>query len=191
MDRVDAEEITALLREVQGTAGPLLDPLFARVYDELRGLAHRVRGGRSGETLNTTALVHEAYLKLFPSRQLEWQNRAHFFAVAARAMRQVLVDAARHRQAQKRGGDVRLVTLGDDGHAAPLPLEELIALEDALTRLAALDDRRVRVVELRFFTGLTVPEIAEVLGVSVPTVEREWRSARAWLMREMRAGEET
>jgi RNA polymerase sigma factor (TIGR02999 family) len=191
MDRVDAGEITALLREVQGTAGRPLDALFARVYDELRGLAHRVRDGRAGETLNTTALVHEAYLKLFPSRKLEWQSRAHFFAVAARAMRQVLVDAARHRQAQKRGGDVRLVTLGDGEHAAPLPLEELIALEDALTRLAALDDRRVRVVELRFFTGLTVPEIAEVLGVSVPTVEREWRSARAWLTREMRAGEET
>ena len=154
--------------------------LYTRLYDELHRLARRVRAGRAGETLSTTALVHEAYFKLRPSADLDWAGRAHFFAVAARAMREVLVTAARRRGTAKRGGDAVAVTFGDD-LAQPARPDAVLALDEALARLATLDARRARVVELRFFAGLTAPETAAVLGVSVPTVERDWRTARAWL----------
>ncbi|GJG87878.1 extracytoplasmic sigma factor ECF [Gemmatimonadetes bacterium T265] len=164
---------------------------YARAYDELHRLAHRVRAGRAGATLSTTALVHEAYVRLQPSRVAPPDagadaERAHFFAVAARAMRDVLVDAARRRAAEKRGGGAALVTLGDDAAQAVRP-DEVLALDEALRRLGALDARQLRVVECRFFAGLTADETALALGVSLSTVEREWRGARAWLARELRA----
>jgi RNA polymerase sigma factor (TIGR02999 family) len=180
--------VTQLLQAARSGDARAFDGLFVRVYDELGRLAHQVRQGRAGETLCTTALVHEAYVKLLPSEDMSWESRAHFFAVAARAMRQVLVDAARRRVAEKRGGDAQFVTLGDEAHAQPTRTEELIALDEGLQRLAALDERRARVVEYRFFAGLTAEETAKVLGVSVPTVERDWRAARAWLTRELAGG---
>jgi RNA polymerase sigma factor (TIGR02999 family) len=165
---------------------PVLDQLFGRVYDELRRLAHQVRGGRAGETLNTTALVHEAWLKLANADALHLKDRAHFFAVAARAMRQVVVDAARKQLAEKRGGDATMdVTLDEAMYAGPLRPARLVALDDALARLGALDPRRARVVEHRIFAGLTADETSALLGVSRPTVERDWRAARAWLAAEL------
>jgi RNA polymerase sigma factor (TIGR02999 family) len=140
-----------------------------------------VRAGRAGATLSTTALVHEAYLKLDPAAKLSGEGRADFFAVAAWAMRSVLVDAARRRGANKRGGGFTPVTLGDDA-ASPMRSDDLLALDEALERLRALDARRARVVDFRFFAGLTTPETAELLGTSVSSVERDWRTARAWLV---------
>jgi RNA polymerase sigma factor (TIGR02999 family) len=167
-------------------ADPSIDQLFGRVYDELHRLAHRVRGGQPGDTFNTTALVHEAYLKLASSQSFEVRSRSHFFAVAARAMRQILVDAARRRLAEKRGGDLApTVTLDESMHREPVRPDQLIALDDALARLAAIDPRRARVVEQRIFAGLTADETAALLHVSRPTVEREWRAARAWLAIEL------
>ena len=166
------------------------DALYTQLYDELRTLARRVRAGRAGATLSTTALVHEAYLRLHPSAELSGDQRADFFAVAAWAMRKVLVDAARRRYAGKRGGGYEPVTLGDDA-PSPVRPDELIALDEALERLRAMDERRAQVVDYRFFAGLTTHEIAELLGTSVSTVERDWRTARAWLVQELgdRAGE--
>jgi RNA polymerase sigma factor (TIGR02999 family) len=168
----------------QGDGG--VDRLFGQVYDELRRLARTVRGGRAGDTLNTTALVHEAWLKLSSSRSLTVENRAHFFAVAARAMRQIIVDAARRGMAGKRGGDhPPSITLDEANHPEPLRPAELVALDEALARLDRIDPRRARVVEHRIFAGLTMAETAHLLGVSVPTVERDWRAARAWLAVEL------
>lgn len=179
--------ITGLLRMAGTGDREALDTLFARVYGELRELAHWVRRGRAGETLSTTVLVHEAYLKLVPGSGLEVRDRAHFFAVAARAMRQVLVDSARREMADKRGGGVPLVTLDAAAAAAPLRPERLLALDAALTRLGELDERQAHVVEYRFFAGLSVEETAEVLGVSTPTVKRDWQVARAWILTELEA----
>lgn len=159
-----------------------VDALFVRVYTELKGLAHRVREGRKvGSTLDTTALVHEAYLKLAASRGTLWHDESHFFAIAARAMRQVLVDVARLHLAQKRGAEPVVVTYDEAAHAAPVRPDELIALDDALERLASFDRRRAEVVEHRVFAGLSTPETARLMGVSTATVERDWRAARAWL----------
>ncbi len=155
--------------------------LYERVYDQLKLLARRVRAGRAGETLNTTALVNEAYLKLVASKGQAWNDRAHFFAIAARAMRQILVDGARRRMASKRGGGDWLVSLDEAAHPAPVRAEQLLALDEALSRLALMDPRRAAVVELRYFAGLSVPETARALDVSSATVERDWRTARAWL----------
>lgn len=156
------------------------DVLYERVYDQLKKLARRVRAGRGGETLNTTALVNEAYLKL-AGRGQSWHDRAHFFAVAARAMRQILVDSARKRMASKRGGGEAWISLDESAYAAPIRAEELVALDEALSRLARIDPRRAAVVEHRFFAGLSIPETAELLRISPATVERDWRTARAWL----------
>jgi RNA polymerase sigma factor (TIGR02999 family) len=165
---------------------PALDQLFGRVYDELRRLAHRVRGGRAGDTLNTTALVHEAYLKLSASADLRLKSRAHFFALAARAMRQIVMDAARRQLADKRGGTEAVsVTLDEALQPEPLRASQLVALDEALARLDQVDPRRARVVEHRIFSGLTADETAALLGVSRPTVERDWRAARAWLAVEL------
>ncbi|MGI9182743.1 MAG: ECF-type sigma factor [Longimicrobiaceae bacterium] len=180
-----AGALTLLLRSAADGDHQALDAFFARVYEELRRLASQVRRGRAGETLSTTALVHEAYLKLVPSAEIEWESRAHFFAVAARAMRQVLVSAARRRLAEKRGGGDWLVTLGDSVPSEPVRPERLLALDEALARLAAMDERQARIVEQRFFAGLTVEETAEVLGLSERTVKRDWRAARAWLAAEL------
>jgi RNA polymerase sigma factor (TIGR02999 family) len=181
-----AGELTALLHAASAGDAQAFDRAFARVYDELYRLAGRVRGGRASDTLGATALVHEAYLKLAPAAQPAWEGRRHFLRVAARAMRQVLVGVARERVASKRGGGDLAVTLDEGAHAAPVRAAELLALDEALTHLAALDERQARVVELRYFAGLTSEETAEVLDVSVPTVQRDWRAARAWLAVELR-----
>lgn len=177
--------VTRLL-EAAASGEDVLDELFTRVYGELHRLAHQVRGGRAGETLNTTALVHEAYIKLLPSAGYAFEGRRHFFAVAARAMRQILVSAARRKLAEKRGGtDGQMVTFDEAVHSQPMRAAEVISLDRALSRLSSFDERRARVVELRFFAGLTVGDTAEALNLSTGTVERDWRVARAWLRNEM------
>jgi RNA polymerase sigma factor (TIGR02999 family) len=164
--------------------------LVPRVYSELHRLAHHhLRGERHAHTLQTTALVNEAYLRLVDTRRVRWESRAHFLGVAAQAMRRILVDAARARGARKRGGGVPLLPLDD----APPPVSErdrsLVALDDALSALAKVDARKSRVVELRYFAGLSVEDTAAVLRVSPETVQREWRTAKAWLLRELSGGE--
>jgi RNA polymerase sigma factor (TIGR02999 family) len=167
------------------------DALFERVYDSLKGLAHSVRVGRAGDTLSTTALVHEAFLKLSASSAAGWKDEAHFFAVAARAMRQILVDAARRNVAQKRGGSASLLVSYDDAaHPAPIRPAELLALDAALDRLSRMDERRASVVEHRIFCGLSTVETAALLGVSTGTVERDWRAARAWLSTEITSSDD-
>ncbi len=172
---------TLLVRLREGDAGAF-NVLFERVYAELYVVAHRHLCGRqAGHTLDTTALVHECYLKLTRQKEPEWQDRVHFFAVASCAMRQILLNYARRRQVQKRGGGCPHVSLTE----VPLALEEraemLLALDEALTALAAFDPRMAQIVELRFFGGLKEHEIATLLGLSERTVRREWRKARAWL----------
>ena len=175
----------ATSRDAMGEASAS-DEVFARVYASLKALAHTVRSGRAGETLNTTALVHEAFLKLTASGASGWRDEGHFFAVAARAMRQILVDAARREVALKRGGgQPALVSYDDAAYAAPVRAEELLALDSALERLTAFDQRRAQVVEHRIFAGLSTAETARLLGVSTGTVERDWRAARAWLWSEI------
>ena len=174
---------------MEGQDQPPVDALFGQVYESLKALAHAVRSGRAGETLNTTALVHEAFLKLSAAAPGAWNDESHFFAVAGRAMRQILVDAARRELSLKRGGgDRRLVTYDDAVHVPGIRPTELIALDEALERLAAVDPRRAQVVEHRIFGGRSTAETAKLLGVSAPTVERDWRAARAWLSTEI-AGE--
>ena len=150
-------------------------------------MAHRqMRRERANHTLNTTALVHEAYLNLIKNEDLNWQNRAHFFSMAALAMRRILIDYARRRVAEKRGGGQAMATFDDQQGVREARAEELIDLDDALSRLEAFDARQATVVTYKFFGGLKHQEIAEVLGVSVPTVHRDWRLARLWLSREMK-----
>jgi RNA polymerase sigma factor (TIGR02999 family) len=175
-------DITALLARYRDGDRDAFDRLLPMVYAELHGRAHRQLAlRRPGDTLVTTALVHEAWLKLAGSAAQSWNDRIHFFAVASRAMRQILVDAARRKTAGKRGGGARALSLDPADLATPDRAEELVALDEALTRLAALDDRLARTVELRFFGGLSVEETAEALGVSPRTVKRDWRAARAFL----------
>jgi len=183
------EKTLCLLREVGGGNRDAADRLLPHVYDELRMLAEKLfRGKRSGQTLQPTALVHEAYLRLVDQERSDWKDRAHFVAVAAKAMRRILIDHFRARAASKRGGGWKKVTLSAVDVATPAPEVDFLALEEALTRLAALDERQIKVVELRYFGGLSVEEVAEVLGLSKTTVEGEWRAARAWLGRELRRG---
>ena len=180
-------DLTRLLLDWSRGDKTALDRLMPLVYDELRALAERsLRHERSGHTLQGTALVHEAYLKLVDQRQVRWQDRAHFFAVAAQLMRRILVDHARRHGAAKRGsGEPRLPLDEADAPAAPAPLVDWLALDRALDRLAALDERQSRTVELRFFGGLTIEETAEVLQVSPATVKNDWSLARGWLYREL------
>lgn len=160
-----------------------LGKLMPLVYKELRQLAKNYMAAeRPGHTLQTTALINEAYLRLVDHKEMQWQNRAHFLAVAAQAMRRVLVDHARTRDAAKRGGGAAKASLEDAARVAARP-EELIALDEAMTDLAAIDPRKSQVVELRYFGGLSVEETAEVLGVSPVTVMRDWSTAKAWLLR--------
>ncbi len=176
-------EITAVLTALREGDRSAMDRLVPLVYGELRARAHRqLAHGVPGDTLSTTALVHEAYLKLVDSAHQSYQNRVHFFAVASRAMRQILVDHARQRAAGKRNGG-RPISLDAELIAAPGRGEELIALDDALTQLERLDARLARIVELRFFGGLSVEETAEVTELSPRTVKRDWRKARAFLYR--------
>jgi RNA polymerase sigma factor (TIGR02999 family) len=171
-------------REQRSDASEPLDRLMPIVYGELRAIAHRqlAMGGRGG-TLATTALVHEAYIKLVDQSQAQWRDRTHFFAVAALAMRHVLVDQAKARRRLKRGGDQRHVSLDEENIGADDQPDALLELNEALTRLAAFDPRLARVVEYRFFGGLTEQEIAEAMGVTLRTVQRAWAKARALLHR--------
>jgi RNA polymerase sigma factor (TIGR02999 family) len=179
-------DTTQLLLDARAGDRAAFDRLFAHVYDELRQIAHqRLLRYRPGETLDTTALVHEAYLKLVDQSRSEWRDRAHFFALASRAMRFVLVDYARARTAQKRGGRRRDVPLDAVQVAADDRAADLLALTDALERLSGVHPRLGEIVEYRFFGGLTFDEIAEVTGMSVPTARRDWTRARAWLHRWM------
>ncbi len=162
-----------------------LDRLFPVVYEELRSLAHRRAGRNRGETLGTTALVHEAYLKLVDQTHATFENRAHFFAVAAKVMRRLVVDYARDRAALKRGGGARLVTLDDESLAAAGRPVDLLALDQALGRLEECDPRLARLVELRYFGGLTLAETAGALDISATTVKRDWFKARAFLIQEI------
>ena len=167
-----------------------LEQLTPLVYEELHRLAHRYLGReRIGHTLQTTALVHEAYLRLIDWKNVQWQNRAHFFAISAQLMRRILVDFARSRRFAKRGGGARQVAFDEAMAIAPVRNVDLVALDDALTDLAELDPRQSRVVELRFFGGLNIAETAEVLKVSPGTVRRDWSLAQAWLHRELSKGE--
>jgi RNA polymerase sigma factor (TIGR02999 family) len=161
------------------------------VYDELRRLAHHYMAReRGGHTLQTTALVNEAYLRLIDAGQVEWKDRAHFFAISANVMRRILVEIARSRGSRKRGGDVTKVELEDAILPASERTTDLVALDDALKALSVIDPREAKVVELRFFGGLSVGETAEVLGVSEKTVMREWNLAKVWLLRELKRSEE-
>jgi RNA polymerase sigma-70 factor, ECF subfamily len=179
-------EITRLLLAWGDGDESALAALTPLVYQELRRRAHRYMGGeREGHTLQTTALVNEAYLRLVDSRNVRWQNRAHFFAVSAELMRRILVDFARSRGYRKRGGGARHVELDEAAVVADERGAEVVALDEALLALAGLDARQARVVELRYFGGLSDAEIAEVLKVSVGTVRRDWTLARAWLNREL------
>jgi RNA polymerase sigma factor (TIGR02999 family) len=180
----EVSDATQLLRSVSAGRTEALDQLIPIVYDELRRIAHGLlRDERAGHTLSTTALVHEAYLRLVNVHEVEWHDRAHFLAMAARLMRRVLIDYARTRQRAKRGGGAVPLTL-DDWAATPLPsLEDLLDLEDALSRLEAMGERQCRVVECRCFAGLTVQETAVALHTSPATVKRDWDFSRAWLNR--------
>lgn len=186
MTRPPSPEVTELLLSwSQGEQGAL-DKLIPIVHNELSRLAHYYMAGeRSGHTLQTTALVNEAYLRLVDSSRVHWQNRAHFFAVSAQLMRRILVDFARSRNYEKRGGGAQQVSLDESMIVSEDRDGDLVALDNALTGLAVVDHRKSRVVELRFFGGLTEQEAAEVLKVSAETVRRDWRLARAWLLREM------
>jgi len=188
MDPSSPKRVTQLLHEWRGGNRAALEQLLVEVYDELRRLARRhMRRERAGHTLQTTALVHEAFLRLADS-DVPWQDRAHFFAVAASQMRRILVDHARARASAKRGGKARRLTL-DEALAAPSRhVDELLAIDEALVRLGEEDPRKSRVVELHFFGGLTYEEIAEVLGVSLSTVRFDMRFAKAWLRREFTKG---
>jgi RNA polymerase sigma-70 factor (ECF subfamily) len=178
--------ITQLLLDWSNGDKAALDKMVPLVYAELRRLAHyHMRRERPGHTLQTTALVNEAYLRLIDQRNVAWQNRAHFFAIAAKLMRRILVDYARGRQYAKREGIARHVSLEEAAPVSKLPDRNLVAVDDALISLEVLDPRKARVVELRFFGGLTIEETAEVLQASHATVERDWSTARAWLYREI------
>jgi len=203
-------DLTDLLEEWRAGDQEALERLMPRVYDELRRLArHYLARERPGHTLQATALVHEAYLRLLDQKRVRWQSRAHFFALAATSMRRILTNHARDRRAAKRGGGALTLTLDEALVATPAPAAgggsgpgevagawagvrgvDLIALDDALEALAALDPRQARVVELRFFAGLTIDETAEVLGISPATVKLDWKLARAWLFRELASGQE-
>ncbi len=187
MSKESPSEITQMLMELTDGNQDVVNHILPHIYDELRRLAGSyLRKERSDHTLQPTALVHEAYMKLIDQRHVKWQNRAHFFGIAAQVMRRILMDHARKHLANKRGGD-----------AEKLPLEEeilvvshdksadLVALDDALLELAKFDPQKAKVVELRYFGGLSIEETAEVIGISVPTVNRHWRMAKAWLYSEL------
>jgi RNA polymerase sigma factor (TIGR02999 family) len=189
MSTPPAPDVTRLLLAWREGDAAALERLLPLVYGELHRLAHgRMLGERPGQTLQTTALVHEAYVRLVDGTQVPWNNRAHFFAVCARLMRRILVDRARARGSHKRGGEVRHVAFEDWLGAQPAQDVDMLALDEALTRLAASDARKGKVVELRYFGGLTEEETAAVLGVSPETIRRDWKVARLWLLHELKGG---
>jgi RNA polymerase sigma-70 factor (ECF subfamily) len=181
------DNVSMVLEEMKRGDVRAADKLLPLVYDEFRALArHYLAQERANHTLQPTALVHEAYMKLVDQTRVDWQGRSHFFAVAAQAMRRILVDHARSRQREKRGGGRARVMLDDDVALSPQKDEDVLALDEALQRLAKMDPRQAKVVELRFFGGMSVEEVAQALGVSKRTVEGDWTFARAWLSRELR-----
>lgn len=184
MNTASSGDVTGLLLQWNQGKEEARERLIPLVYRELRKLANQsLKSERSEHTLQPTALVHEAYQKLVDQRRVRWRNRAHFFAVAAGLMRRILVDHARRHRAQRRGGDAQRLSISEDlvGAADSRPEVDLIALDDALLELATLDPGQARIVELRFFGGLSAEETAEAVGVSRATVQREWAMARAWL----------
>jgi RNA polymerase sigma factor (TIGR02999 family) len=182
---VDREQITDLLLQVRGGSPEAMDRLFHAVYGQLRRIASRqLRNERPGHTLGTTGLVHETYLKLADQTRVEWQDRAHFYRVAACAMRRILVDYARRYRAGRRGGELQRVSLGEEATAQQRG-DTLLALDEALERLASVNQRLSHVVECRYFGGLTEEETAEALGVTSRTVQRDWAKARGWLYLEL------
>lgn len=183
-----SQNITRMLKDwSSGGSREALDQLLPFVYDELHRQASRyLRRERSDHTLQATALIHEAYLKLIDQKEVEWQNRAHFFAVAAQAMRRILVDYARTRKREKRGGDDVKLQLDEAVNVSTGEKSiDLVALDEALNELAKFDERKAKIVELKFFGGLTVEEMSEVLKISAETVMRDWKKAKVWLYREL------
>lgn len=179
-----SQSVSQLLQRWSAGDSEALDQLMPLVYDELRRMARRYMNQQPvGHTLQTTALIHEAYLRLIRQEEKHWENRAHFFGVAAQAMRHILVDYARARHTDKRGGEVRAVSLEEAAFVSEERAAELLALDDALVELARLSPRQCRTVELRYFGGLSAAETAEVLQVSTDTVTRDWNQAKAWLYR--------
>ena len=186
MIKDNSHQITHLLIDWGKGDEYALEQLMPLVYDELRRMARSyMRKQPSGHTLQTTELIHEAYLKISAGREKQWQNRAHFFGVAAKAMRHILVDYARAKSRGKRGGWQDRITLAENAAVSSGRSAEIVALDDALNALAVLDERKVRVVEMKFFGGLTVEEISGVLKVSPETVKRDWSFAQTWLLREL------
>ena len=181
-----ADEVTQLLLQISGGNRAAADALTPLVYKELKRIAGgQLRAERPGHTLQATALVHEAYLKLVDQREVTWQNRAHFLGVAAQVMRRILLDYAKSRQRVKRGGDVHKTSLDEALVVSEDRASDLVVIDQALQRLETLDPRQAKVVELRFFGGLSVEETAEAMGISTPTVKRDWAMAKAWLHREL------
>jgi RNA polymerase sigma factor (TIGR02999 family) len=179
-------EITQVLQQIEGGDRNAVNKLLPLVYDEFKGLAAAyLRRERISHTLQPTALVHEAYLRLVDQTRVAWKGRAHFFAVGAQAMRRVLVDHARYHQRAKRGGGRHRITLAEELALSPTRDEDLLAVDEALEKLTKVDKRQAQIVELRFFGGLSVAEVAEVIGVSKRTVENDWTVVRAWLRREL------
>ncbi|MGI8837772.1 MAG: sigma-70 family RNA polymerase sigma factor [Pyrinomonadaceae bacterium] len=186
MAKLSPEEITGLLLAWGGGDKAALDKLIPLVYQELRRLAHRqMRRERAGETFQTTALVNEAYLRLVDYKRMRPRDRAHFLAIAAQAMRRILIEHARSRRSAKRGSGAQKVSLDEAADVSNERTADLVALDEALTNLAAIDPRKSQLVELKYFGGLTIEETAEVLEVSTPTVERDWHLAKIWLHREI------
>ena len=183
------QKVTQLLHAWRRGEGAALDRLVPIVYDELRRLAHcYMARERARNTLQTTALIHEAYLRLVDAHQVDWKNRVHFFAISSTVMRRILVEFARARGRHKRGAGARNVTFDDAAVIAPGPGEDLVSVDEALEALAAIEPRQAKVVEMRFFGGMTEEETAEMLGVSTDTVLRDWKKAKLWLWREMKQG---
>jgi RNA polymerase sigma factor (TIGR02999 family) len=181
-----SSNVTQLLVDWRNGNNDALNQLMPLIYDELRGLAKRYMSReRNSHTLQTTALVNEAFLRLINQQNVDWQNRVHFFAIAAQVMRHLLVDHARSKQYAKRGGGAQQITLDEGLAVSDDNAVELLALNQALERLEAIDDRKSKIVELRYFGGLSTEETAEVLGVSEITIKREWAKAKAWLFREL------
>ena len=181
-----SQQITALLKAWSGGDERARDQLFPAVYEELRRMARRyMRRESPGHTLQTTALVNEAYLRLVDATSVSWQDRAHFFAVSAQIMRRILVDAARARAAAKRGGAAPRVRLDEVPDVSTEPASELVAIDEALNSLSRIDPRKAQVIELRFFGGLSVEETSEVLKISAQSVMRDWKLAKAWMLREL------
>ncbi|MGE0882078.1 MAG: sigma-70 family RNA polymerase sigma factor [Blastocatellales bacterium] len=185
-----SQDVTGLLIDWSNGDQAALDELLSLVNSELRKLASRyMRRESPGHTLQTSALVNEAYLRLIDQKNVQWQNRAHFFGIAAQLMRRILIDHARSHQYQKRGGGAIQVSLDEAAAVTEARAAELLAIDEALEKLTAMDIRKGRIVELRFFGGLTEEETAEVMKISVPTIQREWRAAKAWLHRMLTDGE--